>query len=236
MGTADRPAMDRHIDYAPALPRHRRKALRRVVGLALLVAVLALLGWKAGPPAWRHARLLYWQRRAMNYALPGNQPVYVEDSSKAPRLLRQGGYVSSGPRVIWFAKPWEVFYEVFSPPGRLPAATLFLHQRRSSRGQTRLVAVEIVGRNTTEGVPNSFIVTISVIRPGGERSRPTEVTSDLQIVDLPSTESIQVSWYAGQPDPADASHFTAKCELRGKTIVVDGWLQDDDTVKIEPRR
>jgi len=206
--------MDRHIDYAPALPRYRRKAVRRALAPVLLVAVVLPLGWKAGPPTLQRVRLLYWQRQAMNYTLPPDQVVYDEATG-----------------VISFAKPWEHFYQLFSPPGRILAGTLFLHERRNSRGQACLVAVEefmLVWR-TPE-------IRVCVIRPGGAFTRPIQVTDELQFLGLRSMPSDRVRCYAGQPDPADPSHFTVKCQVKDRSIAVDGWLQDDDTVKLERRR
>ena len=45
--------------------------------------------------------------------------------------------------------------------------------------------------------------------------------------------------YAGQPDPVDHSHFTMKYEIDNfpGTLfgTIDGWLQNDDTVKMQFR-
>ena len=211
--------MDRHIDYAPAPPRYRRKAVRRAVGVPLLATALALLGWKAGPPAWRHARLLYWQRRAMNYALPPDRVVYDEATG-----------------VISFAKPWEHFCQVFSPPGRLAAATLFLHERRNSKGHSRLVAVEGSNGPSVAANPMHFMMSVCVIGPGGAFTQPIAAADDFHLINLRSTFSDHVRRYAGQPDPADPSHFTMRCQVNDRSIIIDGWLQDDDTVKLERRR
>ena len=44
-----------------------------------------------------------------------------------------------------------------------------------------------------------------------------------------------INLYAGQPDPNDKSHFTLAYTLNGKPGTIDGWLNDDDTVKLEVR-
>ena len=41
--------------------------------------------------------------------------------------------------------------------------------------------------------------------------------------------------FAGQPDPADASHFTIRYQLWGQEDIIDGKLQDDDRVTLIPR-
>ena len=42
-------------------------------------------------------------------------------------------------------------------------------------------------------------------------------------------------FFAGQPDPNDASHFSIDYEVEGEKGTIDGWLQDNDTVKMEVR-
>ena len=37
------------------------------------------------------------------------------------------------------------------------------------------------------------------------------------------------------PDPADPSHFTIDYDLNGTRHTVDGWLEDDEFVKMELR-
>jgi hypothetical protein len=44
-----------------------------------------------------------------------------------------------------------------------------------------------------------------------------------------------VRFYAGQLDPKDRSHFTIDYELNGARNVIDGWLTDDDFLRIRPR-
>jgi hypothetical protein len=41
--------------------------------------------------------------------------------------------------------------------------------------------------------------------------------------------------YAGQPDPVDSSHFTIPYETTSGRGTIDGWLQADDTVKMQVR-
>ena len=40
--------------------------------------------------------------------------------------------------------------------------------------------------------------------------------------------------YAGQPDPADPTHFTIPYRLDGREGVIDGWLKDD-RIELKPR-
>lgn len=45
----------------------------------------------------------------------------------------------------------------------------------------------------------------------------------------------QLRVFAGQADPSDASHFTIAYDLDGQPGVIDGWLNADGSVKLEPR-
>jgi len=42
-------------------------------------------------------------------------------------------------------------------------------------------------------------------------------------------------FYAGQHDPADTSRFTVGYEMGGQAGTIDGWLMDNDTVKLQVR-
>jgi hypothetical protein len=41
--------------------------------------------------------------------------------------------------------------------------------------------------------------------------------------------------FAGQPDPNDDSHFTIRYEVDNQPGTIDGWLQADDTIKLQIR-
>jgi hypothetical protein len=45
----------------------------------------------------------------------------------------------------------------------------------------------------------------------------------------------QVRIYAGQVDPADASHFTIRYEMWGQTDVLDGRLDNNDGITLRQR-
>ena len=229
-----------------------------MLALIFVAAVLIPIVWKAGPPAWQHTELLYWQRQAMRYSPPASRVIYYgvnpEIQSDVPPMdPRQNGEYQ--PRWMGemdydyyqMAEPWHRFYCLFSPPGRRSAGTAFLHERRTSFGARRLVAVEVVPDPSTLGAPwawHEFLgVSASVIRAGTLTSRPTELSNSRSTVDLggfsfsdPSKSGTYLRIYAGQIDPEDASHFTIAYWLQGNTGTIDGWLLDDDTVKLERRR
>lgn len=41
--------------------------------------------------------------------------------------------------------------------------------------------------------------------------------------------------YAGRANDSDPSHFTIDVDVNGEREVIDGWLQNDDTVKFVVR-
>lgn len=48
-------------------------------------------------------------------------------------------------------------------------------------------------------------------------------------------DSDRLRVFAGQPDPSDESHFTIAYDLDGQPGVIDGWLNSDGSIKLEPR-
>lgn len=221
------------VDYAPAPPNQkRRRAIRRVaVGLAaLLTAILAI---KSAPLAWRHVQILYWQHRAMTYTAPADQVVYDYDPYRYDpkgavklRGLNPSLAVETNGDLSDFAEPWDRLYQLMSPPGRKPAATLFLHQRRNSLGQSRLVVLEFrPATGTIIGVVGSQLQQ-ALVRPGTLIRSPIEELTSLP--GLPADEERPpIRWYAGQPDPRDESHFTVRGIHRGREVLVDGWLRNE---------
>jgi hypothetical protein len=41
--------------------------------------------------------------------------------------------------------------------------------------------------------------------------------------------------FAGQPDPADASHFTIRYQMWGREDIIDGRIDDQEQVSFRPR-
>jgi hypothetical protein len=208
-----------HLDYAhqPAA-LHRRNVRRRAAAVAMLLVVL-IASNKWLPPAWRHARLLYWQDKCLAY-VPPDRPV-VKSSV--------GGNC---------AAPWHEFYELFSPPGRKALSTVFLHELCRKDGARRLVAVEAETAMGLGNVPDSEVaLDYHVIAPGTLWRRPELVTSaNLRpSFHYEGGEGQHFDIQPGRPDPADPTHFTFDVRWRQRTITLDGWLRDDDTILLEPR-
>ena len=192
------------IQYAPVKPGEKRRRIARRVLPALVVLLLAPLFWKCGTMAWHRGKVLYWQRASMNRVAPPDQ--VVMDTSG-------GSFVS--------AVEWDRLNTAYAPPGKVRLPTLFLHERKNPGGESRLVAVHCQ-------FPISLQASIfaTVVRPGSLYREPQEVSSDNLTLDV--WESIRI--YAGQPDPADPTHFTINYETNGRKMMVDGWLRNDDKI------
>jgi hypothetical protein len=239
------------IDYAPAPPGQKRHRLIRRVALGLAVLALVGIAVKIGPAAWRHVRVLYWQHRAMAYAPPADQVVYDDGPAEAPKLLMQAGTIAGANDSVFLSnEPWDRLYELISPPGGRPRPTLFLHERRNSKGERRLVVVQeswigtssnalfANANGTSRTADEPFAMRATVLAAGSIFRYPTELNGDQSVPAfmVPSYLFLQPThfrWYAGQFDPKDASHFTIHGRMNGKSITVNGWLRDDDRVEFD---
>jgi hypothetical protein len=220
------------IEYAPPPSGLRR---RRIVRWAIWFAVVAMLfpvGMRGIPRAMRQVELLYWQRKAMGYTAPPDQVVFETDAAR----MNDPGLIVRATGAFRVAAPWDRFYSILSPPGRVALATLFVHERRNPRGESRLVVIE--------GIPGAqgFVLDPGVLHPGSAFGEPRENTDawinmnpffefGLPAPDSPRSAKLRI--FAGQPDPADASHFTIGYEVGSAHFTIDAWLRDDDTIEFE---
>ena len=146
--------------------------------------------------------------------------------------------------------------------GNASTITLFLHGRTGPSGQERLVCVRLTGgqsmnelfsseppiKQRTFSITTRRMLTAQTIDVRGEqralalgRERPEGLAVWKPGPD--NWENGQVEFqtgglyrfYAGQPDPNNASHFTIDYELDGKRATIDGWLRANDVVELVPR-
>jgi hypothetical protein len=235
------------IHYAPASRGIRHHWARRFTALATIV-VLAVLAIRYAPRLNRRLDLLRAQRLAMSYAAPADHVVYERDPAKAAALLRASpnywavsypsedghtpppSHVPAGLGVaVDFVPAWRDFYRLASPPGRNTGAVLFLHKLRSPAGHERLVAVD----GFLSAGSAHLRLASSVFTPATLFSRPQFVTDNARysLAEVGELQAERV--FAGQLDPADASHFTILYETAAGTGVIDGWLKDDESVRLE---
>lgn len=234
------------LEYAPAPPLYRRRRFRRVVLLVMLCA-LAYPGWRFGPGVWAKGRLLYAQRRCLNYEAPADWVVYESREPQAGELLKRHGYypiLSPGqffgtgslqqpPSPVAAYTPDELneFEKRMSGAASAPSsAVLFMHEMKDKAGRRRLVIVRRAA-GIFGPVMSPFDLSATVFAPA-------TFSSDLSVV-ISASPSIWVyngpaillpseglCFYAGRIDPGDPGHFTIRYEMEGKEGVVDGRLNE----------
>jgi hypothetical protein len=208
------------LDYARPPAWHRRRRVRRIVLLLAIVIVgLASVKWLGA--GWRHAQLLYWQRQCMRHTV---SPQQVIDPA-APSSWTQ-------------VRQWQEFYRLLSPPGRRPSPVLFLHEMRRKDGPPRLVAIEFWPRMGNFATFCEF--NYHVFEPGGLWSRPRLLKSGSSPM-LTYIREIPPKLYTAQLDPQDPSHLDLKYvgtrgDVPDVTVIIDGWLQADDTILFQERK
>ena len=210
------------IQYAPVQPGEKRRRIARKVVLAFALLLTTPVLWKCATVALHRGQMLYWQRRSMNHVARADSVVYD----------------TSGTNWQPAAVEWKRFNELYSPPGRLPLATIFLHERKNTRGERRLVAVECL-LFPGDGVGDHLYINQSVFKPGSLFDEPNEVQehgANLLTAGFANYwPGSRVRIFAGQADPADDTHFSFECEVDGKRTIMDGYLGADDKIDFSNR-
>jgi hypothetical protein len=196
------------LNYQPS--RRRRGPRPRVlIGGAVVLSILAT-AYLFGPRAWWKVQVLYWQSRCMTH-------------THEPETVVASNTVCSIP------VKWLRLYALLHPPGLISDGTIYLHKRISPAGNRRLVTVDSQG--FTDFTVHMRDIHVRVFRPATLCSPPSQRSHELSTVLLPKPQRI----FAGESDAENASHFVFRYEHNGRIYIVDGWLQDDDSVKIEQR-
>ena len=229
------------LAYAPSQTISFWRRLRRALGICLLITV-ALVGWKWGLLAWNRALVVYHQHQCLSYTAPADQVVFDTDPGRIAKLASDSNYIVAGGMASRRRLTnWDSYLARFrslmglARPANNPI--LFMHERKSPNGTVRLVVVE---RTAGLSEPAYFILGFDVdglaIEPG-TITRPPHWQPfgwDIDVIYNPGPHR-DIRIYAGQVDPADASHFTIRYESGGKTNIADGNLGDDGEVHLAAR-
>jgi hypothetical protein len=208
-------------------------------------AALALLVWGYVPVRDKFT-FLHHQSRCMAFDLPAATVAYTEDPAAVARLTggaaSGGGWATAlynGKSVAYYLAPRSLVYLEQSGACPIPQGTgpVFLHARRSRSGPQRLVVVKTdVMRNyrlVRSDIPD-HLLDVSVVWPATTSSR-ANLTRSLWQPPGGSPDFGTLTLYAGRPDSADESHFTIDYQTPDGRGTIDGWLQPDDTVKLQVR-
>jgi transposase len=247
------------LSYQPANARlQRRMRLQRLITIIVIFGA-AMVAWREAPHAYAYAKLRYWQRQCMNFEGSPDTAVCERRTPGSQPMAIASGYIDATSARL--ASLYQVTHRIFLPADIAPVDTvavpscvvrflqlsgnqifqgpsgvLFSHRLVSPCGNDRLV---IVARENWldlgDAFANSFFadvyeiagwngcrcLTVHGAAGGNARGQP-----------LPQPRHV----YAGQPDPNDLSHFTIGYEWPdGTQGIIDGHLQDDDTVTFAVR-
>lgn len=229
-----------NLEYAP--PPKRRTRWHRRVRRWVPLAVAALIAWQYGPPAYHGGRFAYFQWLCGRYEAPpttvacdepgrwgGATPPFLSaatDPDPLAELARLWPAAYGGPR-----GPATPLFFPATPGG---GVLLFLHWRTSAGGRERLVILRRVSPALRQSwdAPLAFqAAAVPRLRPwadGGHwpHERPALLPEVIPQAYTDDPTKVAVRFYAGQPDPADASRFTIGFEVEGQPGTVDGQLVD----------
>jgi|SRR5665213_1486960 len=205
------------LDYAPAPPPwHQRKRVRQAikifVRLVVFCTVLLIAGY-GGLFAWVYARQAYWARTCMTYTAPPD-----EIETEICLVLENGRVAGSVQHNNKAPACWRGF------TGNNTCPLLLLHGRSSAKRGPRLLLVDYVDYGDTG---NWYF--------GATTYQHFGLTGRTETIPIHQNHPMTRRFFAGQPDPVDSTHFTIGYEEDGKKGTIDGWLQDDDTVKMQVR-
>jgi len=226
------------LDYAPRPPWRKRKAARRLLALAVLLAVL-VAAWQLLLPIAARWNLLALQRSCLQFSRDGRRPVFTQAATTDQRKAINA-YLSNVPPGIVVAE-WEQFVQAMETVGLLSNGTLFLHERATPSGQRRLVGVDL--RLTWTPQYTIVAADLRLYAPGGILHSPRKISIANSFfisrswggepIDLLRPDyGREISVYPGQPDANDPSRFTIPYEIDDRRGTIVGRLLDDDRVDL----
>lgn len=203
------------LNYGKA-PRPKRRWLWLV--LLFLVIAIVVVGWRKG---WGDAAKRMWDlyqlnapvRRAMKYTFPQGKVLWDPAASPPINVPSPAEWRST----FIGSAPWS---------GDTP---LFMHGRTTQSGVQRLVVINFVQPRSGHGQHLSTLL----MAPGTLTTYPRHHGPDMGL-DLQTLPAMPVRFYAGQPDPANDSHFTIDFDAPGGRYTIDGWLKDTTSPPWDP--
>jgi hypothetical protein len=194
------------LEYAPQSREQLRAATWRKWTRRILWCALASVLTAVSVRIARHALYLYRQHQLMTHSAPLGP--FEEDAAK------------NIGRVAWPSAATALL-----DTGNFP---IFIHERRTSNGVSRLVVVEeVCAGDNNAGIRHLFAATYepASLMPGSSIKYQLSRTLSHPVMRI----------LDAKPDADDVSHFTITYELDDQRGVIDGWLVDERSVVLEPR-
>jgi hypothetical protein len=220
------------LDYAPQIPPwyHHKRVRQIAVGIAVFI-VIYYWGYQIWHQQVRRQFAQDWRsetQACMEYTAPANQIVFDDDPRDFGQLddcnviMRRNGQAAAGRKLnIWS-------YSLISIPAltKVSDAFVFLHARKSKSGNQRLIVIWSPMLFEQDFNLHAAVI-LAPNAPFDQLVGKEGMNFDSTI---PHNSTLRV--FAGQPDPFDDSHFTIGYEADHHAGTIDGWLEDDDTVKL----
>jgi len=232
------------LDYAPRPPRLGRRTIWLSIAVGVVLVVIAIGYWQRSRiEAYRQQAIMAWvQWRCLNATTDPSVVVYEEEPAAVQRLLRDSNYI---PLPLGTAgresDQWKAFMKVlgtgtFLWGQRLPAGTVFLHERYTPSGQRMLVwAVYGPDRfGTGRGGLLTLLLRVKSLGTAGdldcglfaEDSQVFESSGPVAALPHPAEHKVRI--FAGQADPSDRTKFYFDYEIDGKKSRTVVRLCDSD--------
>ena len=219
-------------DAARAERSRRVRRTKRAIAAVVLIALAPIVGHTA----WQEYRdhlakkaVFAYQHRLLQFSSDPRLIVYAEDPALSQRLLASNPhYVRIGIGACYIQ---DVIQDIHKVPGVFfgnGPPVLFLHERRSPDRTSMLVAVSLMALDDFEDLRADLMACETEDEPGLYHRGQSQLV-------LRRWPREHMTFLAGQPDPADPSHFTMAYRLDEKPGTIDGWLMDGGWVKMQVR-
>ena len=223
------------LEYGHETTQQQAGTVRNVVFGFIGAAVAVFLVWQflgeSITRAWRSQ--FSDQRRCFNYRASPQQIVYEEDQVSARKLLDASGYrplrVGSLTFAIFRPRLGRSVEHLFENPS---ATMLFMHERASPNGRKCLVTVEY-RVDTYFGSAAEYYC--RVWSPDWSKTTPLLSSNVRPYPAVRRDQSVPLQFYAGQPDPADPTHFTIRYTMGEKQGVIHGFVKDTGNGEFDVR-
>lgn len=186
------------------------------------------------PRTWRHAQLLRLTTRCLEHqSAPATVASDFRVGGRSP-LADDPRYAVLGANMGLVPQHWRELYERLTESSLQSNGTAFLGTRQAQGSPAkRLVAVDVLHHGFR---PEKLKLVWRLFDTGSVRHGPTAV--NVGVVEVPEVDPSRSPYpilvYAGQPDPADESHFTIEVVIlaANRRYIVDGWVNENSVLMV----